>query len=145
MRSPGSTHARPQRRLAQMVHHLQDRLSLHADSMGVRRIAALLPFIKENAMGCAFLPALLGMPRVAFVLVWFFQPGFIQRALEGVTLLVLLGFVFLPLTTLGFAYGMNSLGPPGEMTPLGWALTGISFAIDIGLVTGSRRNRAKNG
>jgi len=94
-------------------------------------------------MGCASFSALLGMPRVAFMLVWFFQPEYIQRALDGVTLLVLLGFVFLPLTTLGFAYGMNSLGPPGEMTPLGWALTGISFAIDIGLVTGSRRKSGK--
>jgi len=94
-------------------------------------------------MGCAFLSALFGMPRVAFALVWFLQPGYIQRALEGVTLLILLGFMFLPLTTLGFAYGMNSLGPAGEMTPLGWGLTGISFAIDIGLVSGSRRKRAK--
>lgn len=95
-------------------------------------------------MGCALLSALFGMPRIAFAVVWFTQDGYITRALSGQTLFVLLGFLFLPLTTLGFAYGMNSLGGPDAMTPLGWGLTAIGFAIDAGMVTKGRGSRKKD-
>ena len=92
-------------------------------------------------MGCGLISALLGLPRIGFVAVWFLEPGYITKALEGNTLFVLLGFLFLPLTTLSFAYGMNSLGGPGEMTPMGWGLTAIGFAIDIGLVSRAPRKK----
>ncbi|HCH65669.1 MAG: hypothetical protein CL927_19945 [Deltaproteobacteria bacterium] len=93
-------------------------------------------------MGCGLLSALFGVPRFGFAAVWLLKPGYIQSALGGNTLFLLLGFLFLPLTTLGFAYGMNDLAAaPGTMTPMGWVLTGIGFAIDIGLV--SRRRGAR--
>ncbi len=95
-------------------------------------------------MGCGLLSALFGLPRFAFAAVWLLQPGYIQRALSGNTLFVLLGFLFLPLTTLGFAYGMNALATtPDTMPPMGWALTAIGFAIDIGLVSRSKGPRGK--
>jgi|GEM_PF-2726309 len=94
-------------------------------------------------MGCGLLSALLGLPRIGFIAVWFLEPGYITKALEGNTLFALLGFVFLPLTTLAFAYGSNTLGGPGEMTPFGWGLTAIGFAIDIGLVSRSRGSSKK--
>ncbi|HEY8946071.1 MAG TPA: hypothetical protein VIM73_17505, partial [Polyangiaceae bacterium] len=86
------------------------------------------------------MPCLLGLlalalPRVALFLVWFFGDGYLTRAF-GSFLWVLLGFLFLPLTTLTFAYAHNSLGAPGVVTPLGWLLTGIAFFIDIGLFRG---------
>lgn len=94
-------------------------------------------------MGCALVSALFGLPRVAWVFVWFTQPGYITRAFDGQTLFTLLGFVFLPLTSLAFAFGSNSLGAPGELTAFGWGLTAVGFAIDVGLVSRTRGSRDK--
>ena len=95
-------------------------------------------------MGCGLLSALFGLPRFGFAAVWLLNPGYIQKALSGNSLFVLLGFLFLPLTTMGFAYGINTLATtPDTMPPMGWALTGIGFAIDIGLVSRSKRSRSK--
>ncbi len=76
-----------------------------------------------------------GFPRIACFLVWFFGNGYFTRAF-GSFLWPLLGFFFLPLTTLAFAFGMNSLGDPGEMTPLGWLLVVVALAGDLGLLRG---------
>lgn len=81
----------------------------------------------------------LAFPRVALFLVWFFGGSYLTRAYDS-WLLPLLGFFFLPLTTLTFAYGVNSLGRGGEMTPLGWLLTLLALACDLGLWGGGGRN-----
>ena len=55
---------------------------------------------------------------------------------------VVIGFLFLPTTTLAFSYSMNSLGEAGAMTPLGWLLTVIGLVVDLGLHgSGARRVR----
>ncbi len=77
----------------------------------------------------------MAFPRLAVFLVWLFGGGYLGRAYE-VVIWPILGFFFLPLTTLAFAYGMNSLGAPGEMTPLGWVLVAFAGATDIGMVGG---------
>jgi hypothetical protein len=79
----------------------------------------------------------LAFPRLAVVLVWLFGGGYLARAYES-SLWPILGFIFLPLTTLTFAYAMNSLGEPGAMSPLGWLLVGLSVAADLGMVGGGR-------
>lgn len=89
------------------------------------------------------MPCLVGciavsFPRVALFLVWFFGNDYFSRAFRS-WLLPLLGFFFLPLTTLAFAFGMNSLGTPGEMPPLGWLLVIIALAGDLGLWSGGAR------
>ena len=86
------------------------------------------------------MPCLIGciavsFPRVACFLVWFFGGSYFWRAFGG-WLLPLLGFIFLPLTTLAFAFGMNTLGDPGEMEPLGWLLVALALAGDLGLLGG---------
>ncbi len=81
----------------------------------------------------------LAFPRLALFLVWFFGGGYLGRAYGG-WLLPLLGFFFLPLTTLAFAFGLNSLGQPGQMPPLGWLLTAIALLVDLGLIGGSGRS-----
>lgn len=81
----------------------------------------------------------LAFPRLALFLVWLLGGGYLGRAYGGI-LLPLLGFFFLPLTTLAFAFGMNSLGQPGEMPPLGWLLTAIALLVDLGLIGGSGRS-----
>jgi hypothetical protein len=78
-------------------------------------------------------------PRVALFFVWLFGGGYLGRAYEH-WLWPLLGFFFLPLTTLVFAFGINSLGAPGEMTPLGWLLVALALATDIGLIGGGSHN-----
>ncbi len=101
------------------------------------------------------MPCLVGciavaFPRLALFLVWLFGGGYLSRAFDG-WLLPLLGFFFLPLTTLAFAFGMNSLGRPGEMEPLGWLLVALGVVGDLGLMRGgaqgaeSFRSRTRDG
>ena len=78
-------------------------------------------------------------PRVALVLVWLFGGIYLARAFDSL-LLPLLGFFFLPLTTLTFAFGINSLSTPGQMSPVGWLLTGLAVLVDIGLIGGGGRS-----
>ena len=86
------------------------------------------------------MPCLVGciavaFPRLACFLVWLFGNAYFTRAYDS-WLLPLLGFVFLPMTTLAFAFGMNSLGTPGHMEPLGWLLVLLALGADLGLYKG---------
>ena len=81
----------------------------------------------------------LAFPRVALFLVWFFNGGYLMRAYQS-WIWPLLGFFFLPLTTLTFAFGVNSLGRGGEMSAFGWLLTLLALAADLGLWGGGGRN-----
>lgn len=93
-------------------------------------------------MGCAIFSLLLGMPRLALFLLWWLKDGWLERAIDGTVWLVL-GFFFLPWTTLAFAAGMNLIGAAGEMPPLAWLLTGIGLLLDIGVFGGGARRRRK--
>lgn len=87
------------------------------------------------AIGCLALV----FPRFALFLVWLLAGGYLSRAYES-WLWPLLGFFFLPLTTLVFAFAMNSVGAPGAVTPLGWLLTGVAVLADLGLLGGGGRS-----
>ena len=78
-------------------------------------------------------------PRLALFLVWLFGGNYLARAYDS-WLLPLLGFFFLPATTLAFAFGVNSLSSPGHMSPLGWLLTGVGVLLDIGLLGGGGKS-----
>ena len=89
------------------------------------------------------MPCLIGcvavvFPRLALFLVWLFGGDYVSRAF-GSLVIPLLGFVFLPLTTLAVAFGMNTLGKPDQMEPAGWVLVAIALAVDLGIIGGSRR------
>src|SRR5262245_33571124 len=71
-------------------------------------------------------------PRFALFLVWLFGGDYMGRPYEH-WVFPFLGFFFLPLTTLAFAFGMNTLGAPNEMEPLGWLLVALAAAADLGL------------
>ena len=91
------------------------------------------------------MPCLLGclalaFPRFVLFLVWGFGGHYLSRAFSHHWLLPLLGFFFLPMTTLGFAYAMNSLASRGEMSPLGWLVVAIAAALDVGLIGGGGRS-----
>jgi hypothetical protein len=87
-------------------------------------------------MPCLLLFIVLLFPRVALVLMWFFS-NYLQRAFHNALFLPLLGFIFLPLTTIVYAWEINS-GMPTEGLNLLWLL--IAVIIDLsGLGGGARR------
>jgi hypothetical protein len=90
------------------------------------------------------MPCLLGclalsFPRFVLFLVWLFGGSYLERAYDGI-LLPLLGFFFLPLTTLAFAYSQHSLSVGGHLSPIGWLITIIALLIDIGLLGGGSQS-----
>ena len=81
----------------------------------------------------------LAFPRVALFLVWLLGETYLSRAYEH-WIWPVLGFFFLPLTTLTFAFAHNSLWAGGEVTPFGWLLIALAAAADLGLLGGGGRS-----
>lgn len=77
-------------------------------------------------------------PRVAIVLLVLFS-DYIGSAYETVVWPVL-GFVFMPLTTLAYAWSMNTYG---AVQGVGLAAVIVAAVVDLGLTEGSRRSRRK--
>jgi len=80
----------------------------------------------------------LAMPRLAILLVVAFS-NYIGRAYET-TLWPVLGFLFMPLTTLAYAWAINS---KGTVTGLYLAVVVLAVLMDLGLVGGSARQRRR--
>lgn len=85
-------------------------------------------------MGCLAL----SFPRFALFLVWLLGGNYLHRAYDSF-LLPLLGFFFLPLTTLAFAFAYNALGNASGVSPFGWLLTGLALLADLGLLGGGHK------
>jgi hypothetical protein len=95
-----------------------------------------MPFL----VGCLALSA----PRFAIVLVVLFS-DYIGRAYETV-LWPFIGFLFMPLTTLAYAWAINSRG---SVEGVQLVVVVIAVLVDLGLVGGSasegRRKRKRKG
>jgi hypothetical protein len=89
-------------------------------------------------MGCLFLICFLAFPRVALVLLFFFS-NYLERAYHGL-LLPLLGFLFLPLTTLAYAWMANSGQPT---TGINLLILLITVVIDLGGLGGGEYHRRR--
>jgi hypothetical protein len=78
-------------------------------------------------MGCACLLALLGAvaPRLALILMWLFT-DLLGRAFDS-WILPLLGFLFLPLTTVIYVFVS-----PGGLGAFDWILLVVGILIDLG-------------
>ena len=87
-------------------------------------------------MGCLFLICFLAFPRVALLLLFFFS-NYLDRAYHGL-LLPLLGFFFLPLTTLAYAWMVNSGQPTAGINLL---LLIVAVVIDLGGLGGGEYHR----
>ncbi len=89
-------------------------------------------------MPCLFLILVLAFPRVGLALLFLFT-HYLDRAFHNVLLLIL-GFLFLPLTTLLYAWMINSHVAVQGINLL-WLL--IAALIDLGAIGGgySRRQR----
>jgi hypothetical protein len=92
-------------------------------------------------MPCLLLLVILLFPRVTLVLMWLFST-YLQRAFHGDLMLPILGFIFLPLTTIVYAWELNS-GMPTAGINLVWLL--IAVIIDLGgLGGGAHRQSQRN-
>lgn len=76
---------------------------------------------------CLFLILVFAFPRVTLALLFFFST-YLQRAYHGV-LIPILGFIFLPLTTLCYAWLVNS-GMPLEGINVFYLI--LAVIIDVG-------------
>jgi hypothetical protein len=85
-------------------------------------------------VGCLALSA----PRFAIVLVVFFS-DYIGRAYDTV-LWPFVGFLFMPLTTLAYAWALNSRG---SLAGVHLVVVIVAVLIDLGLVGGSASNRRR--
>jgi hypothetical protein len=91
------------------------------------------------------MPCLLGclalsMPRIALVLVWLFSPGYLGTAFQT-RIWPLLGFLFLPLTTLAYAFVWHQ--SEGAISWGGVLVLVIALLIDLGLVGSGARARGQ--
>jgi len=87
-----------------------------------------MPFL----IGCLALSA----PRLALVLVAVFS-NYIGRAYQSL-LWPILGFFFMPLTTLAYAWAINS---HGAVDGAYLVVVVIAVLIDLGIIGGSAKNR----
>jgi hypothetical protein len=89
-------------------------------------------------MGCCALILILAFPRVVLAALFFFS-HYLERAYHGF-LLPLLGFIFLPLTTLTYAWMINSRMPIEGINVL---LLIVAVLIDAGGLGGGayQKNR----
>ena len=90
-------------------------------------------------MPCLPLLVILLFPRIALVLMWFYST-YLQRAFNGGLVLLVLGFIFLPLTTIVYAWELNS-GMPTAGINLLWLL--IAVIIDLGGLGAGARRRSR--
>jgi hypothetical protein len=85
---------------------------------------------------CLVLIVFLAFPRIA--LVWLFlTSNYLQRAYHGL-LLPLIGFLFLPLTTLAYAWMTNTRQPIAGINLL---ILVIAIVIDLGGLSGGEYHR----
>jgi hypothetical protein len=88
-------------------------------------------------MPCLLLIVLLAFPRIALVLIFLFS-NYLQRAYHGL-ILPLLGFLFLPLTTLAYAWMVNTGRP---IAGINLVILIVAVVIDLGgLGHGASRRR----
>ena len=86
-------------------------------------------------MSCLVVILFLIFPRLTLVLLFFFT-NYLQRAYHGL-LVPLLGFLFLPLTTLVYAWMINNADPIAGINLM------IAVVIDLGGLGGGEYHRRR--
>lgn len=93
-------------------------------------------------MGCLGVLLALLTPRFVLAVVWLFS-NYLNRAFESGWWPVL-GFVFLPTTTIAYAVARNSFTTSGgDIEPFGVVAIVTGVALDLGLLGGSGRGIGK--
>src|ERR1019366_7248713 len=91
-----------------------------------------------SLMPCLLVILLLAFPRIALALLFFFS-SYLERAYHGL-ILPLLGFVFLPLTTLAYAWMVNTRQPTAGINLL---ILVVAVVIDLGGLGGGGYHRRR--
>jgi hypothetical protein len=92
----------------------------------------------HTGMPCVLLVIVLAFPRVFLILMFLFS-NYLQRAYEGL-LLPLLGFIFLPITTIVYAWLVNTHQPIAGINLL---ILVVAVLIDAGGVGGGWQQRRR--
>jgi hypothetical protein len=87
-------------------------------------------------MPCLLVIVVLAFPRVALVVLWLFTT-YLQRAYHGL-LIPLLGFLFLPITTLAYAWMVNN---HQAVQGVNLIILIIAVVIDLGGLGGGEYHR----
>jgi len=87
-------------------------------------------------MPCCLFVLVLAFPRIVLLLVFFFS-NYLERAYHGL-ILPLLGFIFLPLTTLAYAWMVNAGQPTAGVNLL---ILIAAVIIDLGGLGGGEYHR----
>lgn len=90
-------------------------------------------------MGCIVFLLLLAFPRISLVLLFLFT-SFLERAYHGY-LVPLLGFIFLPLTTIVYAWMVNSNYPTNGVYLI---IIIVAVIIDLGGLGGGAYHRRRS-
>jgi uncharacterized oligopeptide transporter (OPT) family protein len=90
-------------------------------------------------MPCLLLLLTLAFPRVVIVLLYLFS-NFLERAYHSL-LIIILGFLFLPVTTIVYAWVVNSHHP---VEGLYLVAVIVSVLIDLGLLGHGARSRRRS-
>jgi len=90
-------------------------------------------------MPCALLLVILFFPRITLACMWLFTT-YLDRAFHGEVLAPLAGFIFLPLTTIVYAWERNN-SMPAEGLNLVWLV--LAVIVDLWGWGGGAKQRAK--
>ncbi len=93
---------------------------------------------EENFVGCLLLIVFLAFPRIALALLFLFS-NYLERAYHGL-ILPLLGFLFLPLTTLAYAWMVNTRQPIAGINLL---ILLVTVVVDLGGLSGGEYHRRR--
>jgi hypothetical protein len=85
-------------------------------------------------MPCLLTLLILAFPRVILVLLWLFS-NYLDRAYHGL-LIPLLGFIFLPITTIAYAWMVNSHLP---LQGINLVILIVAVLLDVGSHSGGAR------
>src|SRR6202023_1066656 len=116
---PPSTHFRPP---ATSLYRVQEKCRMR----------------EENFVGCLLLIVFLAFPRIALALLFLFS-NYLERAYHGL-LLPVLGFLFLPLTTLVYAWMANTRQPIAGINLL---ILIVTVVTDLGGLSGGEYHRRR--
>ena len=89
-------------------------------------------------MPCLLVVLVLLFPRIALVLLYFFT-NYLERAYHGI-LIPLVGFIFLPLTTIVYAWMVNNAIATAGVNLI-WLL--LAVIIDLGSLGGGYSSRRR--
>jgi hypothetical protein len=89
-------------------------------------------------VGCLLLIVFIAFPRITLVLLFLFS-SYLERAYHGL-LIPLLGFLFLPLTTLVYAWMVNTHQP---IAGINLVILIIAVVVDLGGLSGGEYHRRR--